>query len=272
MPRLRVSLLLADARRGRGLSRLIDTAPNDVPQGLDGLRHRNGVGSTLRVEVGEVMNHHHQTPTQLALAGAHLVDAALLRRRVERLLERFLLGRGPLRIRLNLGRHARAVAVFARVGLLRRGELRALDARVVPLRPLRHLRARRLGRGALDERLELVVGQSWCFSGQHRQRRSSARGAGRVRGRRRLRGSHQHRRGGTLDSNPELWTVRLAGRPAAVRGPSRSSRLEQKARGRFSAGGLQWRPRARHLAGSRALLTIASYRMRPRAPQLSADS
>ena len=50
-----------------------------------------------------------------------------------------------------------------------------------------------------------------------------------------------------MDSNPELWTVPLAGRPAAVRGPSRSSRLEQKARGRFSAGGLQWRPRARHL-------------------------
>ena len=124
---------------------------------------------------------------------------------------------------------------------------------------------------ALDERLELVVGQSWCFSGQHRQHRSSARGAGRVRGRRRLRGSHQHRRGSDLDSNPELWTVPLAGRPAAVRGPSRSSRLEQKARGRFSAGGLQWRPRARHLRGSRALLTIASYRMRPRAPHRSTD-
>ena len=69
--------------------------------------------------------------------------------------------------------------------------------------------------------------------------------------------------GGTLDSNPELWTVPLAGRPAAVRGPSRSSRLGQKARGRFSAGGLQWRRRARHLPRSRALLTIASYRMRP---------
>ena len=77
--------------------------------------------------------------------------------------------------------------------------------------------------------------------------------------------------GATFDLNPELWTVPLAGRPAAVRGPSRSSRLEQKARGRFSAGGLQWRPRARHLRGSRALLTIASYRMRPRAPHRSTD-
>ena len=75
-----------------------------------------------------------------------------------------------------------------------------------------------------------------------------------------------------FDLNPELWTVPLAGRLAAVRAPSRSSRLEQKARGRFSAGGLQWRRRARDLPGSRALLTIASYRMRPRAPQLSADS
>ena len=124
---------------------------------------------------------------------------------------------------------------------------------------------------ARDERLELVVGQSWCFSGQHRQHRSSARGAGRVRGRRRLRGSHQQGRGGTLDSNPELWTVPLAGRPAAVRAPSRSSRLEQKPRGRFSAGGLQWRPRARHLPAPRALLTIASYRVRPRPRQLSRE-
>ena len=77
--------------------------------------------------------------------------------------------------------------------------------------------------------------------------------------------------GSDFDSNPDLWTVPLAGRPAAVRGPSRSSCLEQKARGRFSAGGLQWRPRARHLPGSRALLKIASYRMRPRAPHRSTD-
>ena len=105
------------------------------------------------------MNHHHQTPTQLALAGAHLVDAMLLRRRVERLLERFVLRRGPLGILLNLGRHALDVAAILRVGLVLRVELLAVFARVMPLRPLRHLRARRLGRGALDERLDLVVGR-----------------------------------------------------------------------------------------------------------------
>ena len=77
--------------------------------------------------------------------------------------------------------------------------------------------------------------------------------------------------GSTFDLNPALWTVPLAGRPAAVRGPSRSSRLEQKACSLFFAGGLQWRPRARHLRGSRALLKIASYRMRPRARHLSTD-
>ena len=65
--------------------------------------------------------------------------------------------------------------------------------------------------------------------------------------------------GSDFGLNPELWTVPLAGRPAAVRGPSRSSRLEQKARGRFSAGGLQWRPRARHLPGSRVSQTSTSH-------------
>jgi len=49
--------------------------------------------------------------------------------------------------------------VAARVILVRRGELLAVFARVMPLRPLRNLRARRLGCGALDERLKLVVGR-----------------------------------------------------------------------------------------------------------------
>ena len=107
------------------------------------------------------MNHHHQTPTQLALAGAHLVDATLLRRRFERLFERFLLGRGPHRILLILGRHTRAVAVFARVALLLRVELLALGAIKIPLPPLRQVGRRLswlLGRAFLDKLFELVVG------------------------------------------------------------------------------------------------------------------
>ena len=82
--------------------------------------------------------------------------------------------------------------------------------------------------------------------------------AGRVCGLRRPRVGHLAAWESSLDSNPELWTVPLAGRPAAVRGPSRSSRLEQKACSLFFAGGLQWRPRARHLPGSRVSQTSTS--------------